>query len=157
MSFLPGARLGPYEIVASIGSGGMGEVYRARDSRLGRDGKDYPFPPTPLAVKVLPTSFAGDAERRARFEREAQAVASLSHPNVMAIFDTGAHDGEMYLVMELLAGQTLRERLSGGSLTVRKAVDALCRSLAVSAPRTPRGSFIAISSRRIFSSSTTGR
>jgi serine/threonine protein kinase len=113
MALLPGVRVGPYEIVAALGSGGMGEVYRARDSRLGRE----------VAIKVLPTSFAGDAERRARFEREAHAVASLSHPNVIAIFDTGGHDGEMYLVMDLLAGKTLRERLSDGPLTVRKAVD----------------------------------
>jgi hypothetical protein len=114
MALLPGLRVGPYEIVAAIGSGGMGEVYRARDARLGRD----------VAIKVLPTSFVNDLERRARFEREAQAIAALSHPNVIAIFDTGVHDGELYLVMELLAGKTLRERLADGPLTVRKAVDA---------------------------------
>ncbi len=114
MSLVPGTRLGPYEIVALIGAGGMGEVYRARDSRLGRD----------VAIKVLPPSFADDPDRRARFEREAQSVAALSHPNVIAIFDTGIHDSQLYVVMELLGGQTLRDRLSAGAMPVRKAVDA---------------------------------
>ncbi len=97
----------------------MGEVYRARDTRLGRD----------VAIKVLPESFAADADRRARFEREAQAVAALSHPNVVAIFDSGLYDGtgaghaQLYVVMELLEGQTLRDRLAGGPLPVRKAVE----------------------------------
>ena len=105
MSFPLGTRLGPYEIVASIGAGGMGEVYRAKDSRLGRD----------VAIKVLPPSFADDPGRRARFEREAQAVAALSHPNVIAIFDTGLWQNQLYVVMELLAGQTLREWLDASS------------------------------------------
>ena len=119
MPLTPGTSLGPYEIIAAIGAGGMGEVFRARDSRLGRE----------VAIKVLSASFAGDPDRRARFEREAQAVAALSHPNVIAIFDTGVHDGQLYLVMELLAGQTLRERLttpataSATAIPVRKAVD----------------------------------
>jgi len=119
VSLAPGTRLGPYEIVASIGAGGMGEVYRAKDSRLGRD----------VAIKVLPPSFANDAGRRARFEREAQAIAALSHPNVVAIFDTGLWENQLYVVMELLAGQTLRERLDASSnggasaIAVRKAVD----------------------------------
>ena len=91
----------------------MGEVYKAKDSRLGRD----------VAVKILPTSFADDPDRRARFEREAQAVAALSHPNVIAIFDTGVFEGQLYVVMELLTGQTLRERLVSGPMPVRKAVD----------------------------------
>jgi serine/threonine protein kinase len=115
-----GRVLGPYQIVAKVGEGGMGEVYRARDTRLGRD----------VAIKILPASFAADPDRRARFEREAQAVATLSHPNVIAIFDTGAHEttpgsGEtqLFIVMELLAGQTLRERIDDGPLPVRKAVD----------------------------------
>src|SRR5205809_782464 len=103
-------RIGPYEIVAPLGAGGMGELYRAKDARLGRD----------VAIKVLSSSFANDPERRTRFEREAQAVAALSHPNVIAIFDTGVHPStssgqatpQLYVVMELLAGQTLRERLS---------------------------------------------
>jgi WD40 repeat protein len=113
LALIPGARLGPYEVVAPIGAGGMGEVYRAKDTRLNRD----------VAIKVLPTAFADNPDRRARFEREAQAVAALSHPNVIAIFDTGAHDGHLYVVMELLAGGTLRERLNSGPLSVRKAVD----------------------------------
>ena len=102
MSLAPNTRLGPYEIVVAIGAGGMGDVYRAKDSRLGRD----------VAIKVLPPSFADDSDRRARFEREAQAVAALSHPNVIAIFDTGLYENQLYVVMELLAGQTLRERLT---------------------------------------------
>jgi len=108
-----GTKFGPYEITSAIGAGGMGEVYKAKDSRLGRD----------VAIKVLPTSFADDTDRRARFEREAQAVAALSHPNVIAIFDTGIHEAQLYVVMELLTGQTLRDRLQSGPMPVRKAVD----------------------------------
>jgi serine/threonine protein kinase/dipeptidyl aminopeptidase/acylaminoacyl peptidase len=113
MSIPAGTRLGPYEIGSLIGVGGMGEVYRAKDTRLGRD----------VAIKVLPESFAADRERRARFEREAQAVAALSHPNIVAVFDTGAHDNQVFVVMELLTGQTLRARLANGALPVKKAVD----------------------------------
>ncbi len=119
MALNPGTRLGPYEVVSAIGEGGMGQVYRARDTRLGRD----------VAIKILPPSFAADPDRRARFEREAQAVATLSHPNVIAIFDTGAYEApasdepQLFIVMELLTGQTLRERLADGALPVRKAVD----------------------------------
>ncbi len=102
MSLTAGARLGPYEVVAAIGAGGMGEVYRARDTRLGRD----------VAIKVLPPAFAADAERRARFEREAQTVAALSHPHIVSIFDTGIHESQIFVVMELLDGETLRERLT---------------------------------------------
>jgi Tol biopolymer transport system component len=113
----PGTRLGPYEIIAAIGAGGMGEVYRARDSRLGRE----------VAIKVLPPALADDRDRRARFEREAHAVAALSHPNVIAIFDTGLYETQLYVVMELLSGHTLREAMAetGASapLPVRKAVD----------------------------------
>jgi len=111
MSIQPGASFGPYEIVGSLGAGGMGEVYRARDSRLNRD----------VAIKILPQSFAADPDRRARFEREAQTIASLSHPNILAIFDTGIHDGQMFIVTELLEGDTLRAHI--GSLSVRKAID----------------------------------
>jgi Tol biopolymer transport system component len=112
MSLALGTRLGPYEITESIGAGGMGEVYRARDTRLGRD----------VAIKVLPASVAADGDRRARFEREMQAVAALSHPNVLAIFDTGLHDGQLFAVAELLQGQTLRDRLST-ALPPRKAIE----------------------------------
>src|SRR5262245_19979322 len=113
MSLSAGTRLGAYEIQSELGAGGMGQVYRARDARLGRD----------VAIKVLPPAFAADADRRARFEREAQAVAALSHPNIVAIFDTGIHDNQIYVVMELLVGQTLRERLHAGALPARKAVE----------------------------------
>ena len=113
MPLAPGSRLGPYEVLAAIGAGGMGEVYRAHDTRLNRD----------VAIKILPASFASDPERRARFEREAQAVASLSHPNVLAIHDTGIHDGQMFVVTELLEGETLAERLKAGPLSVRKTLD----------------------------------
>ncbi len=115
MSLAPGTRLGPYEIVAAIGAGGMGEVYRAKDARLGRD----------VAVKVLSEGFTGDPDRRARFEREAKAIAALSHPNILAIFDVGTHDGQMYAVTELLEGQSLRDRLTAGGLPVRKAVEVV--------------------------------
>ncbi len=109
----PGALLGPYEIVSQLGQGGMGVVFRARDTRLERA----------VAVKVLPQGMAGDAEALARFEREAKAVASLSHPNILAIHDFG-HEGEtVYTVTELLEGQTLRQRLQDGALPPRKAVE----------------------------------
>src|SRR6266568_1577100 len=94
-------RLGPYQIVAPLGAGGMGEVYRARDSRLDRD----------VAVKVLPTHLAADPQALARFEREAKAVAALSHPNILAVFDVGTDQGISYVVTELLEGETLRSRL----------------------------------------------
>ena len=110
----PGARLGPYEIVVPLGAGGMGEVYRARDPRLGRE----------VAVKVLPDSVSADPDRLRRFEQEARAASALNHPNILTDFDTGAQDGVAYLVTELLEGETLRERLAGGALPVRKAVES---------------------------------
>ena len=113
MSLSPGQRLGPYEIIAPLGAGGMGEVYRARDTKLDRE----------VAVKVLPARLAEDAEALARFEREAKAVAALSHPNILAIHDFGREAGTAYAVMELLEGETLRERLAAGALPVRKAVE----------------------------------
>jgi eukaryotic-like serine/threonine-protein kinase len=108
-----GTRLGPYEILSPLGSGGMGEVYRARDSRLGRD----------VAVKVLPERIAVDPDALARFEREARAVAALSHPNILGIFDFGSEGSTTYSVSELLEGETLRERLAGGPIPARKAVE----------------------------------
>jgi Tol biopolymer transport system component len=113
LSLAPAARLGPYEIAAAIGAGGMGEVYRARDTRLGRE----------VAVKVLPAHLGESAERRERFEREARAVAALSHPNILALHDVGREGATAYVVTELLEGGTLRERLREGPLGVRKAVD----------------------------------
>ena len=113
MTLGPGTKLGPYEVVAPLGAGGMGEVWRARDARLGRE----------VAVKVLPEAFAHDPERLARFEREAKAVAALSHPNILAIHDYGTHDGTVYIVTELLEGQTLRARLTEGPLAPRRAVE----------------------------------
>jgi serine/threonine protein kinase/Tol biopolymer transport system component len=113
MALNPGTKLGPYEVVASAGAGGMGEVYRARDARLNRD----------VAVKVLPTEFSRDPDRLHRFQQEAQAVASLNHPNIMAIHDFGEHERSPYIVAELLEGETLRERLRGGALPMRKVTD----------------------------------
>ena len=107
-----GKTLGHYEIVDELGSGGMGVVYRARDPRLGRD----------VAIKVLPQSVATDAARLSRFEREAQAVAALSHPNILAIHEFGHQDGTAFAVMELLEGQTLRQRLENGPLPQSKVV-----------------------------------
>src|SRR5262245_56305742 len=108
-----GAKLGPYEILGPLGAGGMGEVYRARDQRLARD----------VAVKVLPRSFAGDPERLMRFEQEARATGQLNHPNILAVYDIGTHDGTPYVVEELLEGETLRDKLAGSALPTRKAID----------------------------------
>src|SRR5512132_2536960 len=113
MTIPAGAHLGPYEILGPIGAGGMGEVYRARDKKLDRD----------VAVKVLPESVASDPETLARFEREAKAVAALSHPNILAIHDFGTQDGVSYAVMELLEGETLRGKLDAGPIAQRLAVD----------------------------------
>src|SRR5688572_5203517 len=97
-----GSRIGPYEIVAHVGAGGMGDVYRARDTRLDRD----------VAIKVLPPHVVKDPMARARFEREAKAIAALSHPNVLSIFDLGLAGETPYIVIELLEGETLRDRLA---------------------------------------------
>src|SRR5881628_3272217 len=113
VSLAAGTRLGPYEILAPIGAGGMGEVYRARDTRLGRD----------VAIKVLPGQMATDPEALARFEREARAVAALNHPHILSLFDVGRQDGTAYAVTELLEGATLRDQLKAGALPVRKAVE----------------------------------
>ena len=113
MALTSGIKLGPYEILAPLGAGGMGEVYRARDARLNRE----------VAIKVLPAAFARDPERLRRFQQEAQAVAALNHPNILAIHDFGEHQGSPYIVTELLEGETLRERLRPGALPVRKATE----------------------------------
>ena len=108
-----GSSVGPYRVTAPLGAGGMGQVWRAHDSRLGRD----------VAVKVLPSAFAADPERLARFEREARATAALSHPNILAVFDIGSHDGEPYIVEELVEGESLRDLLTRGRMPVDRAVD----------------------------------
>jgi TolB-like protein/Tfp pilus assembly protein PilF len=113
MTLLAGTRLGPYEILSPLGAGGMGEVYRARDRKLDRD----------VAVKVLPQSVATDPDTLARFEREAKAVAALSHPNILSIHDFGNQDGIAYAVMELLEGETLRGKLDAGPIPQKQAVD----------------------------------
>src|ERR1700704_5884907 len=113
MTLPAGTRLGPYEILSPLGAGGMGEVYRARDKKLDRD----------VAVKVLPQSVAVDPDTLARFEREAKAVAALSHPNILPIFDFGTQDGVAYAVMELLEGETLRGKLDAGSIPQKQAFD----------------------------------
>ncbi len=111
MALTSGTKLGPYEIQSPLGAGGMGEVYRARDTRLGRD----------VAIKVLPEALATDADRLRRFEQEARTIATLSHPNILGIHDIGAHQGAPFLVSEFLEGHTLRERLEAGPLPVRRA------------------------------------
>lgn len=113
MLLTPGTRLGPYEIIAPLGAGGMGEVFRARDSRLGRD----------VAVKVVHGEAAHDPERIRRFEQEARAASALSHPNVCAVFDVGTYEGAPFVVMELLEGETLRSRLASGPVPARKAIE----------------------------------
>ena len=113
MALKPGTHLGPYEITAPLGSGGMGEVYRAHDRRLDRD----------VAIKVLPDDVAGDSERLARFEREAKTVAKLSHPNILEIFDFGREADVTYAVTELLEGETLFGRLEGGQLGWRTVTE----------------------------------
>jgi serine/threonine protein kinase/Tol biopolymer transport system component len=113
MALSIGSKLGPYEIVAAIGAGGMGEVYRARDTRLGRD----------VAIKVLPEALVKDADRLRRFEQEARTIAALNHPNILGIHDTGTHEGAPFLVSELLDGETLREKLDAGPLPVKRAIE----------------------------------
>ena len=117
MSLEPGHRLGPYEIVAPLGAGGMGEVYRARDPRLERD----------VAIKVLPEHFLEDADSLSRFQSEAKAIAALSHPNIVAIHDTGQEGKRLFVVTELLEGETMRSRLRQGPFGVRKAAEHAAR------------------------------
>ncbi|HEY7368883.1 MAG TPA: protein kinase [Thermoanaerobaculia bacterium] len=113
MTLEAGTRIGPYEILAPLGAGGMGEVYRAHDGRLHRD----------VALKILPPDFASDADRLRRFEQEGRAASALSHPNVLAVFDVGFHGDQPYVVSELLEGETLRERLAVSPLAPRKALE----------------------------------
>src|ERR1700757_1275639 len=113
MALPSGTKLGPYEMQSSLGAGGIGEVYRARDTRLDRS----------VAIKILPAAFSSDAERLQRFQQEARVLSALNHPNLLAIFDVGKQDGLHYLVSELLEGENLRQRLNNGPLPVRKAMD----------------------------------
>src|SRR2546427_4625801 len=113
MVIAAGTKLGPYEIIAPLGAGGMGEVYRARDTRLGRD----------VAVKLLPSSFSGNSDRLHRFEQEACAAGALNHPNILVIHHIDTHEGVPYIVSELLEGETLRQRMSGAALAQRRVID----------------------------------
>src|ERR1700739_2236391 len=114
MSVKTGTRFGPYETLSAIGAGGMGEVYRARDTRLDRV----------IAIKVLPTHLADRSELRERFEREARTIASLNHPHICTLFDIGQQDGTDYLVMEYLEGETLAQRLKKGPLPLAQVLQS---------------------------------
>src|SRR5690349_1026644 len=109
----PGTQLGPYEIVSLLGTGGMGEVYRARDTRLGRV----------VALKVMPPDVAADNIRRQRFEHEARAASALNHPNILTVYDTGSHDGLAYIVSELIDGESLRDMLRRGGLPQSRVLE----------------------------------
>src|SRR5262245_11268589 len=113
MPLSPGTRLGPYEILAPIRFGGMGEVYRARAGRLARD----------VALKVWPTDLAGHPARRVRFEQEARAAGALNHPGIVTVYDIGSQEGLLYIVSELIDGSTLRAGMDGSALPQRKAID----------------------------------
>ena len=112
MSLAPGTKLGPYEIVSPLGVGGMGEVYRARNTRLGRD----------VAVKILPKEMSADPARKQRFEREAKTISGLNHPNICVLYDVGSQDGVDYLVMEFVEGETLTKRLEKGPLPLEQVL-----------------------------------
>ncbi len=129
MAVKSGTHLGPYEIVALLGVGGMGEVYRARDARLGRE----------VAIKVLPAAVVADPERRRRFEREARATATLDHPNILAVHDVGTWDRAPYLVEELLKGESLQEQLARGALAAPTPCGSASRSRGGSRRRSTRG------------------
>src|SRR5262245_5355018 len=113
----PGTSLGPYQVLSPLGSGGMGAVYRARDTKLGRE----------VAVKVLPASIAADEERRRRFEREARSASALNHPNIVTIHDFGTTDHTAYMVMELVDGRTLRDLLGRKPLSLRELLRIACQ------------------------------
>ena len=119
MNVSPGSRIGPYEITAKLGQGGMGEVWRARDTKLGRD----------VAIKILPPAFTQDVDRLARFEREARLLAQLNHPNIAAIYGLEEQEGSRGLVMELVEGETIADRLSRGTMTTEEAL-AVFRQIA---------------------------
>jgi eukaryotic-like serine/threonine-protein kinase len=117
MTLSAGTKLGPYEIISPLGAGGMGEVYKARDTRLRRE----------VAIKVLSAEFSADADRRARFEREARAASGLNHPNIVTIHDIGSSDSTIFIAMEIVEGKTLRETLESGALPPRKLLDVGCQ------------------------------
>src|SRR5262245_13704447 len=119
MPLAPGTRLGPFEVLSLVGAGGMGEVYRARDSRLGRD----------VAIKALPENLAADAERLTGFAREARLLASLNHPNIAAIYGLEEVAGQRYLVLEYVEGETLASRLAQGALSLDETLH-VCRDIA---------------------------
>src|ERR1700756_2422174 len=113
MALTSGTKLGPYEIISPLGAGGMGEVYRARDTRLGRD----------VAIKVLPQHLSGNPDLKARFEREARAISALNHPHICHLYDIGSQGGTDYLVMELLEGESLADRLQKGALPLKQVLE----------------------------------
>src|ERR1700680_2706957 len=113
MALAAGTKIGPYEILASLGAGGMGEVYRARDISLRRA----------VAIKLIPASFSQDSDRLRRFSQEAQSTAALNHPNILSIFQIGEHEGGPYIVSELLEGQSLRQVVRAGPLSARRAIE----------------------------------
>src|SRR6266446_854406 len=113
MALQPATQLGAYKILSPLGAGGMGEVYRATDTRLNRD----------VAIKVSPATFANNEDRLRRFEQEARATSALNHPNILTVYDIGTHDGSPYIVAELLEGEELRDQLNDGALAPRKAID----------------------------------
>ena len=113
MALQPDTQLGAYKILGPLGAGGMGEVYRATDTRLNRD----------VAIKILPADFARDADRLRRFEQEARATSALNHPNILTVYDIGTHEDSPYIVAELLEGEEFRAQLNDGALAPRKAID----------------------------------
>jgi serine/threonine protein kinase len=130
MPIANGDFIGPYEILGWLGAGGMGVVYRARDSRLARE----------VAIKLIPEATAMDAGRVQRFEQEARATGQLNHPNILVVYDVGTHSGTPYLVSELLDGEPLRSLLSAGALTPRRAIDYARQTAEGLAPPTTRPS-----------------
>jgi serine/threonine protein kinase len=112
LALAPGTKLGPYVILSTLGAGGMGEVYRAKDTRLGRD----------VAIKILPKEMSADAARKKRFEREAKTISGLNHPNICTLQNVGSQDGVDYLVMECVEGETLAKRLEKGSLPLEQVL-----------------------------------
>ncbi|HJW13565.1 MAG TPA: serine/threonine-protein kinase [Thermoanaerobaculia bacterium] len=132
MPLTAGSRLGPYQIVSPLGAGGMGEVYRALDTRLERT----------VAVKVLPQHLSEDAELRLRFEREARTISRLSHPHICALYDVGNQDGVEYLVMEYLEGETVAQRLARGALPAEQVLRYGIEIADAWTRRTGRGSSI---------------